>query len=1084
MQGWKWVGGGRNGPPWGFVPRLGGRGMLRLAHVFIKAVAPGFGLPVPMLISRPFAVCVASLGLCGLLSVGFAQKKAPQAGPQKGPERVLDKKVPTKEQQGKGASRNPAQTVEVVPAPGLGQRELHLLVGQALPLGPEGPEELVFEGKAWMASGDFQWGSWFDGDKDVWTVRDLAEWKAPQYRTCEDGQTLVYRAGADTWGMLRVLERTEGSVRLEQVVLTQGESLSMRSPLALAGGGEPDGNRLSWNANSGVTYQVTRKLVGSTESGEVLAEVNGSTFLDVQAPGDQLLEYIVQVVGGPPAPAARLRMARQELPGDWPLELEIGLGLDLLTGATHGPNPHLEVHQIIGSQVLVRASANCPIATPGKYSSGDEWQAPAYSERTYMPRIRSVEIGASVFYYLTEFGVYGRLNLQQDEQGRVFLLRSLDLGGGRWLPKEPELLGWDSGSQGLSLEFEPVPKGEADQLPTLERIIEWERLPGSGDWETLVVQPVDPYQAMVSITPKRPDLPLVHLRFRHRSSATNASIPSEPVPLLALDSRDTKVLSEVQKRALQALASEDFEERFLGEHVLRGLGASAWPALLDIYSNKGGVPGDLARQILLSPEGLAGGQLQEVIRIAGAHARLPDPFPAAWFCTDGDERLMQILLDHGRQDTLGWLDLSLRMDPDIRVREMARLLLAAPAVSRPFGTARRAGFDGIFTMIPEATRSERPWPDWAYELEGADPLDAAAAIRASVALGRVLEAHSLLALARLVEAPDVLPAQKGPSTLERALLGLGMVELYRKEKRTVLMDAVREGVVSGGPGLMAWRDLMEQRFSSPTDGSLGARERVRLPEASLAALQQTLADLEVSGSSYVDVILPEGTYTAQAGLDSWLDLQVRGLALLGEGNVQLQVGLRAEKVDDLVVADMEVHNRGGMALVLTGASMTMRGVRMRGAQSPVTLQDSILEMEACRILQSQGKGSSVAIRMLGPSLVLARGCLSEAGAWVLGDQGMAYIERSLIDSRGRPLFQGQRGGQLVLRDSVLMGGSAGFQGLQSVWLEGVLSTLRNQSLGPQNDAVYVCPEHNHTFEPWLDNVGARELERCPLHTDR
>ena len=171
----------------------------------------------------------------------------------------------------------------------------------------------------------------------------------------------------------------------------------------------------------------------------------------------------------------------------------------------------------------------------------------------------------------------------------------------------------------------------------------------------------------------------------------------------------------------------------------------------------------------------------------------------------------------------------------------------------------------------------------------------------------------------------------------------------------------------------------------------------------------------------MDVILPAGTYTAAAGMDSWLDLQGDGLALIGEGDVTLQVGLRAEDVVDLVVANVSVHNRGGMALVLTGAAASLRNVDLRGAQNPITMQNSFLELEACKILNSNGRESSVALRMMGPSVALASGCLSQAGTWILGDEGLAYVDRSLLDGRGRPVFQGQRGGRLVVRDSVSVG---------------------------------------------------------------
>ena len=98
-----------------------------------------------------------------------------------------------------------------------------------------------------------------------------------------------------------------------------------------------------------------------------------------------------------------------------------------------GRIPDLEVHQIIGSQVLVRASekaARSPRGSPGgarATARGGVGRLRSTPGRSYLPRIRSLEIGSSAYFYLVDEGVYGRISLQTDGQGRVFLLRSLNL---------------------------------------------------------------------------------------------------------------------------------------------------------------------------------------------------------------------------------------------------------------------------------------------------------------------------------------------------------------------------------------------------------------------------------------------------------------------------------------------------------------------------------------------------------------------------------------------------------------------------------------------------------------------------------
>jgi hypothetical protein len=338
------------------------------------------------------------------------------------------------------------------------------------------------------------------------------------------------------------------------------------------------------------------------------------------------------------------------------------------------------------------------------------------------------------------------------------------------------------------------------------------------------------------------------------------------------------------------------------------------------------------------------------------------------------------------------------------------------------------------------------------------------------------EAHCLFALSRLMEATD---GQSG-DPFRPIRLGLDLVQQYRLLRKSVLLEAIREGVLDSGSSLLGWRDLLEMRLTGGPEKPPTERAVVRLPEASLAALQQALADLEGTGQTYADLILPAGVYGAQSGLEHWVDLKVDGVALIGEPGVQFEVGLRATDVRDVILCNLEIRNSGGSAVAFTASTGTLRNLVMSAAQTPLSMQDSVVELDGCRFEQGGGKISVYSVRMMGPNILMGRACQFDAGTLLLGTEGQAYLDRCSLDGGARPVVQGQSGGILVLRDCVILGGSMGFQGLQSVLLEGVLSTLRYQTFSTREGGIRVCPEHTHTWEPWQASSAVRAFESCPL----
>ncbi|MDF1838819.1 MAG: hypothetical protein P1V35_13195, partial [Planctomycetota bacterium] len=475
----------------------------------------------------------------------------------------------------------------------------------------------------------------------------------------------------------------------------------------------------------------------------------------------------------------------------------------------------------------------------------------------------------------------------------------------------------------------------------------------------------------------------------------------------------------------------------------------------------------------LGPEALEAGMLQAILERAGGTVEGGAHLPESWSDPDGGKRVQALLWDYGKPGLGEWYRLMARLDPDPRVRDLAVLLDSAPLRPRPTG---QLDTQGLWAQSKPGQRMAESWPDWAMEMHGVDALDGAATIRAVVDGTNIEEAQCLLALARLMEGTS----DQGVDPFRPIRLGLDLVEQYRSLRKSVLLEAIREGVLDSGSTLMGWRDLLDLRLMGGPEVAPMERAVIRLPEASLGALQQALADIEISGQTYVDVVLPPGIYGAQSGLEHWVDVKVDGVALIGEPGVELEVGVRCTRVRDVILANLVIRNAGGSAVSLTGASGSLRNLTLSAAQTPLSLQDSVIEIDGGRFIQGGGKASVYSVRMIGPSILLARASQFEAGAILLGTRGQAYLDRCLLDGGNRPVVQGQNGGDLVLRDSVIMGGTMGFQGLHSVLLEGVLSTLRYQTYSTQEGTIRICPEHSKMWQPWQGEKAVKAFDSCPL----
>jgi hypothetical protein len=960
----------------------------------------------------------------------------------------------------------------------MGVEEQVVSRGDAIELGGGHEERLLWKGGRWIAEGPLEWGpaNWAPGD--VITGDSVQNFEGGRVQNLVPGSVVLYRCKNGVWGYVKALGGDDDWLRLERVTLQGPNSALIVPEDSLHVAAEPEGYRLSWVAGKDIEYRVMRSVVGGPTIAREIARIQAGTYLDVDGPKGVLLEYSVQMVDLSEVPEVprRTRIVRQEQPGDWAVEMRVGMGIDLLTGALDGPNSQVEVHQVLGNQILLRADDRAPIALQTKYQKGEEWQAPEYGPRAYLPRIRSVEMDSGCFFYLPESGVYGRLSFRLDANNRCWMTRNLNLFGTRQLPLPPPAPSVQYDGSAVFVSWIPPSINDVKDLDALLCDVAYETPAGSGDW--IVIPHGLASDSSLSFTANvEGALPLSHVRLQYRYANGVRSAHGESSAVLWVDPSDEAAVDRVLADALQALESESYDRRYLGKQVLAHLGERAWPSLLDLISEGRGAASDMAREVLLGEAALEAGMLEAIlVRAAGTRGLSGSP-PKSWYSPDGDRRLQALLVDYGTPELDGWYRLMARLDPDPRVRDLAVLLDSAPVRPRPAGQADTAG---LWSQERPDQRSAEAWPDWTVEMHGVDAMDGAATIRAVIDGANVEEAQCLFALARLMEAsPSV-----GRDPFRSIRLGLDLIEQYRLLRKSVLLEAVREGVLDSGSTLMGWRDLLDLRLAGGPETPPVQRAIIRLPEASLAALQQALADLEAAGQSYVDLILPAGVYGAQSGLEHWVDIKVDGVALIGEPGVQFEVGVRSTRVRDVILCNLEIRNNGGSAVSFTGATGSLRNLTLSAAQTPLSLQDSVVELDGCHLVQGGGKASVYGVRMIGPSIMLARACHFEAGTLLLGTVGQAYLDRCLLDGGSRPVVQGQNGGNVILRDSVILGGTMGFQGLNSVLLEGVLSTLRYQTFSTREGVVRICPEHNRTWQAWQGSSAVRAFDICPLTAPR
>jgi hypothetical protein len=243
------------------------------------------------------------------------------------------------------------------------------------------------------------------------------------------GAAYLFELGASTWGYLRILDFDEQGCRLEWARAPEASESLARDPLRVEAQATPVGTILSWEADDapeGARWRVWRsRILDPVATPRLLGEVERPRFVDVEAPRGELVEYRVartDAVGRPLAGmGARVRAISVETPGEWPIQLEHGMRIDLLSGRTGGSRAHLEVVHPGPRTVQLRPIEGTLLSRPMP-EAGSSWSVPDRAKSSYEANLRGVMVGGEIAAYLPE-GVYVLIRIEGGESQGARLLR-------------------------------------------------------------------------------------------------------------------------------------------------------------------------------------------------------------------------------------------------------------------------------------------------------------------------------------------------------------------------------------------------------------------------------------------------------------------------------------------------------------------------------------------------------------------------------------------------------------------------------------------------------------------------------------
>ncbi|MCA9003051.1 MAG: hypothetical protein KDB61_14095, partial [Planctomycetes bacterium] len=143
-----------------------------------------------------------------------------------------------------------------------GAVEQVLMTGEALDLGGDNGERLLWKGGRFAPDGSFFWSSldWVPGTE--LSATSIQEGGVSNAGIPESGSCWSFQCKNGAWGYVRVLGVGEDWMRVESLRVADAKTSVSIPAKPLGTAAEPEGYRLTWQAPKGVEYRVLRAVVG------------------------------------------------------------------------------------------------------------------------------------------------------------------------------------------------------------------------------------------------------------------------------------------------------------------------------------------------------------------------------------------------------------------------------------------------------------------------------------------------------------------------------------------------------------------------------------------------------------------------------------------------------------------------------------------------------------------------------------------------------------------------------------------------------------------------------------------------------
>ncbi|MFT5153613.1 MAG: hypothetical protein ACI841_003615, partial [Planctomycetota bacterium] len=913
----------------------------------------------------------------------------------------------------------------------------------------------------------------------------------------QEGLEISFERSESLWGYARVLAFDDDRLALEFRRGAPGESMLRRSPESIDVQREVSGRvHLAWPGKGPGPYRIWRRsLRAAGWDAEVIGEVADVQFLDEEAPQGVALEYRVAAIGGERVPfGAVANCLPRGTSMEWPIPIERDQRLDVLTGhQVDGPAHVLITYASDATVNMTPVDGTLLALLPSKVAV---WEAPQFrrmrpggkaSAGEYSTNARSMRKGTDLMARLPE-GLFVRLSLYVDANG-PHLLRQTNVSGGRLLPRPPTAPRMALADGILEFQFDDL-RRMAVHPEQLELVVESELAYGRGDWQELFVGTAGERSLLIK-TSALAESALTRFRFRQRYGPKLLSHPTVPVLQLLVDPSDPSRVEDLIRQAVVDLSDANFDRRQAARALLLSLGDAARPALVESLESSDPELRSAARELILE-DGYDGDDLEVVMRAyARAEGVASDP-PQGWLEGDREDRALMLLKtrrkgarsEEEEQCQRGWLRVLATFDPDHSLRTVCSMLATR------IDSSLELQPDGLPRMLYAPDRRSEPVidahmpDDWTGEMrENWTSSELANALRAGLDLDHLRMALIELEVAHHLDGRHA----RNDAPPATAMDALRLCSHYRIDNRAVLLDAARALILDPGARLAAWRELAGIRLAGSAlvnsqDSAALGRKRRTLNEPNARELVNLLEELLGTSQHYVDIVLPPGIYQFEDSgrAASWLEIQVPGIRLLGNGDVVFEFGVRINGAEDIVLDGIEIANAGGAALIAIDSSLLLLDTRLAGSDYSMMLHRARVEAEGLELAGSvTGRKSSSSLRMQGACTMIARDSIFRGGALMPTEDSLLYLEACVIEGGERAAVQAQRGGEMVLRDVFLTSKGMGVHGLSGGLMEGVVVDVLRSPLGTTFDTIDLCPDHVHLgSSPMGENFSW--LPRCPL----